>query len=92
MDVNEMIKELAAGIGIHASDLLCMAQSIANSIQQDKAADAYIAADQETQIEFVQAYADVAKRKFAQFQTAYLTSERGEFNRALLDMCKEIAA
>lgn len=70
----EDIKALADSMGVSVADLMCMAQSVANSIEQDGAVDALSQASDEDSTKMVQAYAVHAVKKIDQFTTTYLTN------------------
>lgn len=70
------ILDLAESMNVSPADVLMFAQSIANSIQKDKAEKALEAMPVET----VQAYAIDANKKFQSFQTAYMTNQQARQN------------
>ncbi len=72
--MNALAKQLAEETGMSEADIMCMAQSVANSIKQDKAEDAFVNAPAQQQAEMTEAYAAHAQRKFDQFYTRYLTN------------------
>ena len=53
--------------------MLCLARSVANSLEKDKADQSFISASPEEQIEIATAYAQYAVRKFEQFAARYQT-------------------
>lgn len=72
---SQMIKELAEQMGVSVSDVECFARSIANSIQKDRAAEAFVSNfDDDMRCEMVQAYAAHAVRKINEFHTSYITN------------------
>ena len=87
----QMIEDLAAQMGVSAADVRCLAQSVANSIEQDKAAGAYVAMDEEMQAEFALAYVPHAVRKFEQFRVAYQTRGRSVFSAHVISLCADAA-
>lgn len=68
------IKNFADEMGVSVTDLMSFAQSVANSIEQDKAVDAFINASDEDSTKMTQAYAAHAVKKSDQFTTKYLTN------------------
>lgn len=66
-------QELADSMGVSLTDLMCLARGVAISIKQDRAADAFIAADEEQQTTLAEAYIPVAVKKFERFQLAVMT-------------------
>lgn len=71
---SRQVKELAKQMGVSAADVECFARSIANSIKQDKAEDAFTFGGDELKCEIVQAYAAHAVRKMNEFHTSYMTN------------------
>ena len=85
-DTTTRIATLAAELGVSAADLRCLAQSAANSIEQDKAAAAFISADAETQAQIALAYGEHAVKKFQSFVAIHRTTTgaRQAFSNAVL--------
>jgi hypothetical protein len=86
-ETQNTINELAKEMNVTSSDVLCLAQSVANSLQEDKAVETFLAADIETRREMVEAYVIHAVKKFEKFQNKYLTNP--EARRAF---CLKIAS
>lgn len=70
----EEIKALAESMNVSVADLMCMAKSVANSIEQDGAVDALSQASDEDSTKMIQAYAVHAVKKVDQFTTTYMTN------------------
>ena len=87
-DMKNQIQDLANSMGVSAHDVLAMAQSMANSIKHDKAAEAFTSGNAETQRELTEAYAIHAAKKFDKFHSAYLTNPtlRKNFCGAVYDL------
>lgn len=73
---SQEILKLAQSMNVSPSDVLMFAQSIANSIQKDKAQKALA----EMPIETIQAYAIDTNKKFISFQSAYMTNPQARKN------------
>jgi hypothetical protein len=78
--------DLAMSMGVSVADLMCLARSVANSIQQDRAESAFLKADDSVQVEITAAYVPVAVKKHQAFVAAYLTrpAAKREFNKEVL--------
>lgn len=85
------ITELAKDLNVSEHDIICLAQSVAHSIEQDGAREAALACSPEEQHEIVRAYLPVAVRKFNQFHATYLTNQeaREEFKKTVYDLLVE---
>lgn len=83
---SEAVENLAAQMGVHPADVLMLAQSVANSIEKDKADAAFIAASDEARGMIAGAYVPHAVRKFDQFVSTYLTRNGAQeaFAKAVL--------
>jgi len=71
--INELVQSLSRDMGVSEADLICFAQSVANSMKKDKLTQKHA-----EQVGIVTAYASHAIRKFQQFQTKILTSEEAK--------------
>ncbi len=71
---NNQAADLAKSMNVSEADLMCFARSVANSIEQDKAADGFVACTEQEQVEIAQAYAAHAVKKVESFTAAYLTN------------------
>jgi hypothetical protein len=63
----QLVKELAESMGVSVADVLSLAQSVANSIEQDKVAPAFLFAGADVQAKVAEAYVPVAVKKFERF-------------------------
>ena len=73
---SQQVLKLAQSMNVSPADVLMFAQSVANSIQKDKAENALTAMPVET----IQAYAIDANKKFQSFQTRYMTNPQARKN------------
>lgn len=87
MNIQQQAQELAQAMGVSAHDVLAMAQSMANSIKQDKAADAFLAAGDDDRRAFTEAYASHAVKKLESFHSVYMSrpEAREVFQRKVLE-------
>lgn len=70
-------KKLADEMGVPITDLMCLANSVANSLHQDKVTTEQVECmSGNDQIDLVRAYTCHAQRKIQQFHTAYLTNDK----------------
>lgn len=68
-------QQLANEMGVSITDLMCLAKSVANSLEQDKVGVEQMEKMSENdKVDLVEAYVCHANRKFKQFHTAYLTN------------------
>lgn len=67
-------KALADSMNVSVADVMGMAQSVANSIEQDGAVDALSKASNEDSTKMIQAYVVHAVKKVDRFTTTYLTN------------------
>lgn len=81
------IEQLAQQMNVSPAYVRSMAQSIADSIDIDKAGAFFTAADESLQAEMVEAYAPVAVSKMEQFFTRYHScpAAREAFQGAILE-------
>jgi hypothetical protein len=70
------INLLAESLGVTPADLLCMAQSVANSIDKDGAKKAFLEMNDYDKTETATAYVANSVRKFNQFTSTYLTNQQ----------------
>jgi hypothetical protein len=68
------IKALAESMGVSVADFMCLAQSVANSIQQDKASAAFMALPADDREDMAASYVVHAVKKIDQFTSTYLTN------------------
>ncbi len=82
--------DLAMIMGVSVSDLMCLARSVANSIQQDRAESTFLKADDAVQIEIAAAYVPHAVKKYQAFVAAYLTrpADRSAFDREVFHLVR----
>lgn len=74
-DTRDVIKQLADDMDVSVTDLMCLANSVANSLQQDKVTIEQVEGLSENdKVDLVRAYACHAQRKIQQFHSAYLTN------------------
>lgn len=69
-----MISQLAKSMGTTESDLMCLAQSVANSLVSDGAVETFLNVDEGTRIEMAEAYVLHAVKKFESFHSTFLTN------------------
>ena len=74
--MTQSIKEIAKTWDVSEADFLMFAQSIANGIERDGAAEVFKASEAKVQIDFVKAYAIDSVRKFTNFQTIMMTNKQ----------------
>jgi galactose-1-phosphate uridylyltransferase len=67
-------KKLAETLNVSETDLMCLAQSVANSIEKDGAADVALQNQDTFGVEIVKAYIPVAAKKYDTFVSTYLTN------------------
>lgn len=72
--MKDIIKQLSEAMNLSEADVMLHAKIMANTIKQDKSAEFFLAADEETQIMFVEAYSKAATRKIDHMCTEYLTN------------------
>lgn len=77
------IKALAASMNVSESDILCLAQSVANGIKRDKADVAFINMDCDLQREMTEAYVVDAVERFERFQMKLMTNKEARDTFAL---------
>lgn len=79
------IKELAKSMGVSETDVLCLAQSVVNSIKQDGAADAFSNLSDADRVELTEGYIVHAVRKVKQFTSIYRVNSmaRDAFNQTV---------
>jgi hypothetical protein len=84
----QQIKELSESMNVSVADLMCMAKSVANSIEQDKAKDAFIAMNEDVRVETTLAYSQHAVRKINKFTSTYLTNKEAKeaFQQSVLNL------
>jgi hypothetical protein len=70
----QQIKELAESMNVSVTDLMCLANSVVNSIVKDGAKEAFLSMDETDRVEMSSAYIPVAVRKMNQFTSTYLTN------------------
>ena len=70
-------KQLANSMSVSEADVMCLANSVANSLEQDDAANAFLALDESTRTKLAVAYVPHAARKIEQFASTYLTVREG---------------
>lgn len=68
------VSELAKSMNVTESDVLTLAQSVVNSLVQDKAQQEFINASEEQGMEITEAYLIHANKKMQQFTTKYNTN------------------
>ena len=81
--MKNIISELSESMDVREHDVKCFAQSIADSIRADKAAEHFIDANDENKAKFIEAYAANAVRKFNRFNTKILTNSEARYAFAL---------
>lgn len=59
----ELVKNLAKEMGVSESDVLCLARSVASSIEKDRSSQGFIDASNEIQCEMVHVYAEHSSKK-----------------------------
>ena len=70
----QRIKDLAEEMNVSEADVLMFAQSMANGIERDKAARAFMDGNTQTQAELVNAYAADSVKKIISFHSKILTN------------------
>lgn len=68
-----MIEQLAKDLNVSEADLMCLLNSVCESIKQDKAVDSFLSMSESDQCEMCLAYVAHAVRKIQEFHTAYIT-------------------
>jgi hypothetical protein len=74
MSTEQLIKELAKDLGVSATDVSCLANSVANSIKKDKFEGIFCGMSEQDKSIAVQAYAIHECKKFGSFVTQYQTN------------------
>ncbi len=88
-------KQLASSMGVSEADVMCLANSVANSLEQDDAANAFLALDESTRTKLAVAYVPHAVRKIEQLANKYHASREGReaLRHRVLDLIRgEVAA
>jgi hypothetical protein len=82
--------DLAMSMGVSVSDLMCLARSVSNSIQQDRVESAFLNASNSDQVKIASAYVPVAVKKHQAFVAAYLTrpADRSAFDREVFRLVR----
>ena len=84
------ITQLAQSMNVSETDLMCLAQSVANSIEQDKAANAFVNMSEEDQVKMTETYVVYANNKMQEFVTIYQlnNSARSAFQQKIFEDLK----
>ena len=87
------ITQLAQSMNVSETDLMCLAQSVANSIEQDKAAKSFVNMSEEDRVKMTEAYVVYANKKMQEFVTIYQlnTAARSSFSHKIFADLKGIA-
>ena len=90
IDLAQSVIDLALSMNVSPADVVMLAQSINNSIEQDKATQAFIDSSEDERADFTSAYLKVAVRKFESFQSKYQTDSNAAktFNLTVLELLR----